>query len=138
MRGLGISVTALLLTGLGWAAVGEKPYPVFTVPNFANNMQLLGPNFAAVNAALAKNDFENAKARLVRSRELLAITIIFWRDRMKDDAIKILRQTLTRMDDLDTILSSDHIDPAAALAIARQVGAGCQTCHNLYREQVPG
>jgi len=138
MRGLGVSVTTLLLAGLGWAAFGDKPYPIFTPPNFASTMQLLGPNFAAVNAALAKNDFENAKAHLVRSRELLAITVTFWRDRKKDDAIKILRDTLTKMDALDNALSSEHIDPDAATAIAKQVGAGCQSCHTLYREQDPG
>jgi hypothetical protein len=137
MRGLGISVAALMVAGLGWAALGDKPYPIFTPPNFVSVMQLLGPNFAAVNAALAKNDFENAKAHLVRSRELLAISITFWRDRKKDDAIKILRDTLTKMDDLDSALSSDHIDQAAATAIAKQIGTGCQGCHTLYREQDP-
>lgn len=138
MNGLRISVTALLLAGLAGAASSDKPYPVFTPDNFANNMRLLGPNFGAVNAALSKSDFENAKAHLVRSRELLAITVTFWRDRKKEDALKILRDTLTKMDQLDDVLSSEPIDPAAALAISKQVGAGCQSCHALYREQVPG
>ena len=129
---------AMLLSSLAWAAVGDKPYPVFTPENFANNMRLLGPNFTAVNTALAKDDLENAKAHLVRSRELLAITITFWRDRKKDDAIKILRETLTKMDDLDNQLSSEPVDPAAAAAIVKQIGAGCQICHSLYREQIPG
>jgi len=138
MNGLRISFTAFLLASLAGAAVGDKPYPVFTPDNFANNMRLLGPNFGAVNAALAKGDFENAKAHLVRSRELLAITVTFWRDRKKDDALKMLRDTLTRMDELDNILSSESIDQAAALATAKQVGGGCQSCHSLYREQIPG
>jgi hypothetical protein len=138
MRGLAVSLTALIVVGLAWAAVGDKPpYPVFTPPNFVSTMKLLGPNFAAVNAAIGRNDFENAKAHLVRSRELLAISITFWRDRKKDDAIKILRDTLTKMDDLDSALSSDSIDSAAATAIAKQIGAGCQSCHTLYREQDP-
>ena len=71
-------------------------------------------------------------------RELLAITVTFWRDRKKDDALKMLRDTLTRMDELDNILSSESIDQAAALATAKQVGGGCQSCHSLYREQIPG
>ncbi|SRR5579871_5490281 len=137
MKRLGVQLT-LLLASLACAAVGDKPYPVFTPDNFANNMRLLGPNFAAVNTALAKNDLENAKAHLVRSRELLAITIMFWRDRKKDDAIAILRDTLSKMDDLDNQLSSEHVDVAAATAIAKQIGGGCQSCHTLYREQIPG
>ena len=138
MKRPGVRVTVVLLASMSWAAVGDKPYPVFTPENFANNMRLLGPNFAAVNTALSKNDFENAKAHLVRSRELLAITVTFWRDRKKDDAIKILHDTLMKMDDLDSALSSEHIDPARAIEIAKQAAAGCQGCHSIYREQVPG
>ena len=138
MRGPGTLLAALLLTGISLSAAGDKPYPIFTPKNFIDNMKLLGPNFAAVNTELRKNDFESAKARLIRSRELLAVTITFWRDRKKDDAIKILRDTLAKMDDLDTTLSGDHIDQSAAVATLKQIGAGCQSCHGLYREQVPG
>lgn len=138
MKRCGLPLTVLLLASLAWAAVGDKPYPVFTPDNFANNMRLLGPNFSAVNAALAANDFENAKAHLVRSRELLAITVTFWRDRKKDDAVKILRDTLAKMDDLDNDLSSEHVDSEAAKRAGTQIAAGCQSCHSLYREQIPG
>lgn len=137
MKGFGITLAAALLGSLGWAAAGEKRYPVFTPANFVTNMKLLGPNFAAINAELGKNDFENAKAHLVRARELLAITITYWRDRNKDDAVQILRETLTKMDELDSALSSDSIDGAAATAIAKEVAAGCAQCHGIYREQDP-
>ena len=137
MRSFGISITALLLTGLAWAAVGDKPYPIFTPDNFVNTMQLVGRNFAAINNALAKQDFDNAKAHLVRSRELLAVGITFWRDRKKDDAIQTLRDTLAKMDALDDALSAEKIDAASATAIAKQVGGGCQRCHAAYREQDP-
>ena len=135
MKTFGLTVTAALLASLGGAAGGEKRYPVFTPSNFVTNMKLLGPNFAAVNSELAKNDFENAKAHLVRARELLAVTITYWRDRKKDDAAQILRETLAKMDELDTALSSDSVDAVAATAIAKQVAAGCARCHGLYREQ---
>lgn len=137
MRILTLPVSVLLLIPLGAAGAAQKRYPVFTPENFINNMQLLGRNFGAVNASLAKNDFENAKAQLARSRELLAITITFWRDQKKDDAIKILRDTLARMDDLDTALSAEKIDAVAATALDKRIDAGCETCHSMYREQDP-
>jgi len=137
MRILTLPVSVLLLISLGAAGAAQKRYPVFTPENFINNMQLLGRNFGAVNASLAKNDFENAKAQLARSRELLSITITFWRDQKKDDAIKILRDTLARMDDLDTALSAEKIDPVAATALDNRIDAGCETCHSMYREQDP-
>ena len=129
--------TALLLIAGGLAAAADKAYPIFTSENFVNNMQLLGRNFAAVNGSLTKTDFEAAKAQLARSRELLAITITFWRDRKEDGAIKILRETLARIDDLDTALSAAKIDPAAATAIATQVATNCQNCHSRFREEDP-
>ncbi len=121
-----------------WAA-GPAPehYPIFTAGNLSDNMKLLGRNFAAVNASIAKGDFETAKAQLVRSRELLAVTITFWKDRKKDDAIRILKDAVRGMDDLDAALSAEKIDPAAAAAIAKRIGASCQSCHAAYREQDP-
>lgn len=130
-----LPVSVLVLISLVAAGAAQKRYPVFTSENFINNMQLLGRNFGAVNASLARNDFENAKAQLARSRELLAITVTFWRDRNKDDAVKILRDTLARMDDLDTALSADGIDAVTATALAKQINAGCEMCHSTYREQ---
>jgi len=141
MRGFSLLITAVLVTAPGWAAdidkPDDKPYPIFTPANFTTNMQLMGRNFGGVNASLAKKDYEAAKGQLVRSRELLMITITFWRNNHKDDAIKILRDTVSKMDALDDALSADNVDQAAALAIAEGIGDGCQSCHTLYREQDP-
>ena len=98
-------------------------------------MKIVGVNFSAVNAAIARQDFPTAKAQLIRSRERLAITITFWRDRKKDDAVQTLREALGGMDELDTVLSASPVDAAAATAGVRKIGASCQTCHAAYREQ---
>ena len=115
----------------------QKPYPIFTFDHFVAAMKTVGQAFGAVNAALAKNDFEDSKAYLAISRDRLATTITFWRDRKKDDAIRFLRDSMTKMDDLDAALSANTIDPTAVNAIAKQVGATCQACHAVYREQDP-
>ena len=51
-------------------------------------MQAAGRNYAAVTDLVAGADYESAKAQLTRAREQLAITITFWRDRQKDDAVR--------------------------------------------------
>jgi hypothetical protein len=137
MKTLAISAAALVLVGAAFAADTPQHYPIFTPGNFTSIMQLLGPNFNAVNDALSKQDFDNAKAHLVRSRELLATSITFWRDRNKEDAIKALRDSLAMMDKLDDILSADKIDAAAAVAAGKAIGAGCVSCHRTYRDQDP-
>ena len=123
--------------GEALAAGQEKPYPIFTAEHFVSAMKTVGQAFAAVNASLGRNEFEDSKSYLAISRDRLATTITFWRDRKKNDAIKMLRDTVSEMDDLDVALSADKIDPAAVAARVKEVGAACQACHAIYREQDP-
>jgi hypothetical protein len=132
------TVLALAMAGLSTTArAQEKPYPIFTVDQFVSAMKTVGQAFAAVNASLARNEAEDSKAYLAISRERLATTITFWRDRRKDDAIALLRTALTKMDDLDAALSLPSVDAVAVAAAAKQVQSSCQPCHALYREQDP-
>jgi hypothetical protein len=100
-------------------------------------MKSVGANFGGTRTSLEQRDFEEAKSRLTRSREQLAVTITFWRDNKRDDAIKMLRTTLTRMDDLDAALSAETVDAGAAAAAAGRVNEACEACHAVYREQDP-
>ncbi len=119
------------------AGAQQKPYPVFTVEHFLAAMKTVGQAFAAVNGSLGRNEFEDSKAYLAITRDRLATTITFWRDRNKDDAVKMLRDALAKMDELDAVLSAEKIDPSEAGARAKQVGAACAACHAVYREQDP-
>ncbi len=132
-----LAIIVLLTVVAGSAATAQKPYPLFTLDNFVSTMKTLGPNVAALNASLASRDFETAKAQLTRSRELLATTVTFWRDHERADAIAFLGDTVRTMDDLDTALSAETIDSAAVTALAGAVGAACEACHAVYREQDP-
>jgi hypothetical protein len=82
-------------------------------------------------------DFESAKSQLTRSREQLAVTVTFWRDRKRDDALKLLKDTLTKMDDLDEALSVVTVDAARADGILKQVNSACEACHAVYRQFDP-
>ena len=135
-----VSAALLLSLAIVFAAdtaAQKKPYPIFTLEQYTNMMKTAGRNFGAVNVSLSKNDFEAAKEQLTRSREQIAITVTFWRDNKKEDALKMLRTTLQRMDDLDAALSGDKVDGNQARELARQVNAACQSCHAVYRDQDP-
>jgi hypothetical protein len=119
------------------SAQERKPYPTFTADHFVGAMKTAGQAFAAVNISLTKNEIEDAKAYLAISRDRLATTITFWRDRGKGDAIKMLRDTLVRLDELDLALSVDQVDHTAVGGIMKQVGTACQACHAAYRDQDP-
>jgi hypothetical protein len=119
------------------AAQKKNPYLNYTEEKFVENMQAAGRNYAAVSTFIAGADYESAKAQLTRAREQLAITITFWRDRQKDDAVRMLRETLNGMDGLDAVLGAVPIDPAALKTASGRVNAACSACHAVYREQDP-
>ena len=119
------------------AAQKKNPYRNYTEEKFVENMQAAGRNYAAVTNLVAGGDYESAKAQLTRAREQLAITITFWRDRQKDDAVRMLRDALSGMDGLDTALGAAPVDPAALKAASERVDAACSACHAVYREQDP-
>jgi cytochrome c556 len=140
VKPLALSVLAVLgLCGvaLSGAAAQQPAYPIYTQDDFVKTMKSVGQNFGAISAALTANDFEAAKGRVVRSREQLATTVTFWRKNKKDDAIKLWRAAITRMDELDAALSVENVDKDAAAALVKQVGAACAACHAQYREQDP-
>ena len=119
----------------GAAAAGQQgPYPIFTEAHLDATMTTLGPNVAGVRAALAAGDHATAKERAIRSREQLAATITFWRDRDREDAVSWLRAALTRLDALDTALSAASVDEAAVVAIGDRIAEACNACHAVYRE----
>ncbi len=112
----------------------QAPYPIFTEAHLDATMTTLGPNVAGVRAALAAGDYSTAKERAIRSREQLATTITFWRDRERGDAVGWLRTALNRLDALDTALSVESADAAAVVAIGDEIAEACNACHAVYRE----
>lgn len=114
-----------------------KQYPIFTADHFVSAMKTAGQAFTLVNASLGKGEYEDSKAYLAISRDRLATTITFWRDRKKDDAVKMLRSTLTKLDELDAALSVEKVDSAAVSSAAKEAGSSCEACHAVYREQDP-
>jgi hypothetical protein len=134
----GVFALALLVTDAAAAQTQKKnPYRNYTEEKFVENMQAAGRNYAAVTNLIGGGDYESAKAQLTRAREQLAITITFWRDRQKDDALKMLREALDGMDGLDTVLGANPVDAAAVKASSARVNAACSACHAVYREQDP-
>ena len=138
------AATAVVVGALGvvvaiavTAAQEEKPYPIYTPDHFVAAMKTVGQAYALVNNSATKSDVDEAKAFLAISRDRLATTITYWRDRKKDDAVRMLRDVLTKMDELDAALSADTLDRTAVDAIGKQVEAGCGACHQAYREQDP-
>jgi cytochrome c556 len=133
MRRLMAAIVAILLgTSL---LVAENPSLLFTPGDFVASMKALGRNFTKVNSLIAAGDYDSAKQQLARCREVLATTISYWRAPEQNDAIKMLRDGVAKMDALDAVLSLEKVDLGSAAGAARQVASACQTCHEVYREK---
>jgi cytochrome c556 len=128
-------IVALMAGSAGMLSAQKNPYLKYTEEKFVDNMQAAGRNYEAVTSFIAKHDYESAKAQLTRAREQLGITITFWRDAKRDEAVAILRKALTGMDDLDVALGAEPVDASTIAATSQRINAACQSCHDTYREQ---
>jgi cytochrome c556 len=128
----------ILALALGDAAIAQtNPYRNYTQEKFVDNMQAAGRNYAAVADLLDKGEYESAKGQLTRAREQLAITITFWRDHNRNDAVAMLRRALSGIDSLDAALGAASVDPAAVRTASARIDTACNACHMVYREQDP-
>ena len=125
------------MLGGSLALAQTQQYPVFTAEHLDEAMKTVGLAFGLTRSAIDKNSPDNAKDYLIRSRDQLATTITFWRDRKRDDATAILRETLQKMDALDVALSEETVNQRAATELAASVAASCESCHAKYRELDP-
>jgi cytochrome c556 len=135
MRWPNACVAALLVLCAGSAGLAQKVN--FTPDDLEKAMKNVGQASGQVSAMIASKDFEAAKVQAARSRDQLARTISFWRNKEKEDAIKMLRDAVARLDDLDEALSTNTVDAGAVAAAEKQLGIACEACHAVYREQDP-
>jgi cytochrome c556 len=133
-----VAAALAVVIASGAAATAQKnPYRNYTEQKFVENMQTAGRNYAAVKDFVAKNDYDSAKAQLTRAREQLAVTITFWRDSKRDDAVQMLRKAINAMDELDVALGAEKVDASAVAAASQRLDAACEACHAVYRDQDP-
>ena len=132
-----VFVALLLVGSLAIAQQQAQSYPIFTADHLDQAMKTVGLAYGLTRSAIEKKDPPTAKDYLVRARDQLATTITFWRDRKREDAIAILRETLKKMDALDAEMSAEAVNLSAVTSLARSVAASCEACHTKYREQDP-
>jgi cytochrome c556 len=58
----------------------------------------------------------------------------FWVLHKKDDAVKLNKESIAKLEAFEKTLTGDKVDPAAA-ATVKEVGGTCAACHKQYREQ---
>lgn len=126
-----------LLVGLALAAwtgaigFAEK---VVTPEELEQAMKIIGSSLDVGAKAITTSAYGDAKAPLVLARQTLASTIPFWGDRKIDNAAKLTRDAVRKLDDIDAALSAMPVDAAAVASAVKAVNDACAACHTIYRE----
>jgi cytochrome c556 len=123
----------LTLAIVGSAAVMAQK--ATTPADLDKAMKKVGPAQVAVNKAIQSMAYADAKAQLVIEKQALMDAENFWVVNKKDDAVKISKDVLAKIDVLEKALSVPAPDNAVVMAAYKEVGGTCATCHKTYRVQ---
>jgi len=133
MRRFVLCVTALMAVWLGTVAIAQSK--ITTTEEYAKLMKANAMANGALNKAVGSGAFADARMQIVTLRQNFMTLQGFWGERKRDDAVGILKDGLTRLNALDTMLSAGTVDQVAAQAAAKEFGGNtCGACHKLYRE----
>jgi cytochrome c556 len=89
--------------------------------------------FRQVDKAVQSNNAADAKAQLAIVKAAVLESQSFWVTHKKDDAVKMNKESLAKLDELEKVLSTGSLDVAAATAAFKQAGGACRACHQQYR-----
>lgn len=132
MRRLFTCTVALMLALAGTVLVAQK---VSTPDDLDKTMKKIAPAQTAAAKAIQSMAWADAKAQIAIVKQALNDTEPFWATHKKDDAVKMLKDSIAKVSAVEEAVSAAMPDQQAALAAFKQVGATCAACHKQYREQ---
>lgn len=132
MRRLFTSTIALIVALASTAMLAQK---VTTPDDLDKAMKKIAPAQGAANKAIQSMSWADAKTQIGIVKQTLADTESFWVAHKKDDAVKMLKDSIAKVSAVEEAVSAPAPDQQAVLAAYKQVGATCAACHKQYREQ---
>jgi len=132
MRRLFTCIATVMLALSGTVLVAQK---VATPEDLDKTMKKIAPAQTAAAKAIQSMTWSDAKAQITIVKQALNDTEPFWVAHKKDDAVKMLKDSIARVTAVEEAISAPMPDQQGALAAFKQVGATCAACHKQYREQ---
>jgi cytochrome c556 len=124
---------ALLIAWSGALALAQTT--VTTPEEYDKAMKPAGPAMRAMGKALASGAYADVKKELVTVKAAVVDTGSFWVHHKKDDAVKLNKDAIAKIEAFEKAISAPTPDQAAAAAALKEVGGACSACHKQYREQ---
>lgn len=122
---------ALLLAWSGAMVMAQNK--VTTPEQLDKIMKQAQPAMGAMNKAAKAGDFAEMRKNLTTAKEAVLVSQSFWVEHKKEDAVKMNKDTLAKMDELEKALATEPVDAAKVTAAMQEVGAACRACHKQYR-----
>jgi Cytochrome C' len=127
---------AIILLACSTAIINSQDDNKVTTPEALDKvMKKAGPALQATNKALGSGATADARTELGTLRQAILDSQQFWIEKKREDAVKMNKETLAKIDALDTLLTDSGTDPAAATKALKEVGGACRSCHTKYRAQ---
>ncbi len=127
-----VVVAAAVCVALGSVLVAQSK--VTTVSQLDSVMKKAGA-IRQVDKAIQSSNAADAKAQLAIVRQAVQDSQSFWITHKKDDAVKLNKESLAKIDALEKVLSAGTLDVAAATAAYKEAGGSCRACHSQYRAE---
>jgi hypothetical protein len=124
--------TALIVVLATTVSLAQK---VTSPEDLDKAMKRIAPAQGAATKAIQSMAWSDAKVQIAIVKQALADTESFWVANKKDDAVKMLKDSIARVSAVEEAVSAPTPDQQAVLAAFKQVGATCAACHKQYREQ---
>ena len=128
----GCCATVLLASGTVMLAQNEK---VTTEEQLDKVMKKAQPAMQATGKAINSGAIADAKTQVATLRQAIVDSQQFWVEKKRDDALKMNKDTIEKIDALDKALSAEKVETPTAMAALKEVGGSCRTCHQKYRGQ---
>ena len=127
-----VYASALLLAWSG-AMIGAQDQKVTTPEQLDKVMKQVQPAMQAMQKAFKSQAYADVRKNLLTAKDAVFLSQSFWVEHKKDDAVKLNKDVLAKMEALEKIVATDTVDVPAAEAALKEVGAACRACHQQYR-----
>jgi cytochrome c556 len=134
MRRLMVCMTAALTAAVVVTAA-QAPAKIATLQDHVALMKSNAQANGALNKAIGSGAYADARMQVATLRQNLGTLETFWTEKKRDEAIKIVKEGLNRLEALDKAVSTPSPDQMAAQAAAKEFGGNtCGACHKQFRE----
>jgi cytochrome c556 len=128
-------IAAVLVTVWSGAMLIAQGQKISTPEELDKAMKRVGQGQQSMNKALKSSAFADVRAGLTEMRQALADSESFWVLHKKDDAVKVLKDTVSKLDVAIKAAAGDAPDAVAVQAAVREATMTCRNCHTNYRAQ---